>query len=108
MHTFECANSERKTKAARNNAPTYQLVNAILGILRLYQALARLRFLERAVSNDVDEFSRLIERLARQVSLYTESRDGADQIPSSKIYNLIRAMKDSVTAAVGDGGELSI
>ncbi|MCJ1419022.1 Mcm2-7 hexameric complex component [Xylographa parallela] len=80
----------------------------LLGILRLSQALARLRFSAQVVTDDVDEALRLIE--VSKSSLYNESRTGGDQSPSSKIYNLIRAMKDSGAAAVGDGsrGELSI
>lgn len=87
---------------------THTSPRTLLGILRLSQALARLRFSEQVVTDDVDEALRLVE--VSKASLYNESRAGADQSPSSKIYNLIRAMKDSGAAAVGDGsrGELSI
>ena len=54
----------------------------------------------------MDEALRLVE--VSKASLYNEARGQGDQSPSSKIYNLIRAMKDSGAAAVGDGGELSI
>ena len=45
-----------------------------------------------------------------KASLYNDSRAGADQSPTSKIYNLIRGMRESGAAAVGDGddGELSV
>ncbi|MCJ1227513.1 Mcm2-7 hexameric complex component [Toensbergia leucococca] len=87
---------------------TYTSPRTLLGILRLSQALARLRFSDQVVTDDVDEALRLIE--VSKASLYNEARGGGDQSPSSKIYNLIRAMKDSGAAAVGDGsrGELSI
>ncbi|MCJ1395578.1 Mcm2-7 hexameric complex component [Xylographa bjoerkii] len=87
---------------------THTSSRTLLGILRLSQALARLRFSAQVVTDDVDEALRLIE--VSKSSLYNESRTGGDQSPSSKIYNLIRAMKDSGAAAVGDGsrGELSI
>ncbi|MCJ1282107.1 Mcm2-7 hexameric complex component [Xylographa opegraphella] len=87
---------------------THTSPRTLLGILRLSQALARLRFSAQVVTDDVDEALRLIE--VSKSSLYNESRAGGDQSPSSKIYNLIRAMKDSGAAAVGDGsrGELSI
>ena len=87
---------------------THTSARTLLGILRLSQALARLRFSPQVVNDDVDEALRLIE--VSKASLYNESRGGSDQSPSSKIYNLIRAMKDSGAAAVGDGsrGELSI
>lgn len=87
---------------------THTSARTLLGILRLSQALARLRFSAQVVSDDVDEALRLIE--VSKASLYTDSRGAADQSPSSKIYNLIRAMMESGAAAVGDGsrGELSI
>ncbi|CAI7566279.1 unnamed protein product [Penicillium glandicola] len=80
----------------------------LLGIVRLSQALARLRFSEEVVREDVDEALRLIE--ISKASLYNDGEQGADNTPSSKIYNLIRGMKESGAAAVGDGeeGEMSM
>jgi DNA replication licensing factor MCM7 len=80
----------------------------LLGIVRLSQALARLRFSEEVVREDVDEALRLIE--ISKASLYNDGESGADNTPSSKIYNLIRSMKESGAAAVGDGeeGEMSM
>ncbi|CAI7611797.1 unnamed protein product [Penicillium discolor] len=80
----------------------------LLGIVRLSQALARLRFGEEVIREDVDEALRLIE--ISKASLYNDGEQGADNTPSSKIYNLIRSMKESGAAAVGDGeeGEMSM
>jgi DNA replication licensing factor MCM7 len=60
------------------------------------------------VADDVDEALRLME--VSKASMYDEAGKAGDQSPSSKIYNLIRAMRDSGAAAIGDGskGELSI
>ena len=95
---------------------THTSTRTLLGILRLSQALARLRFASNVVAEDVDEALRLVE--ASKASLYADGARRADQTPSSKIYNLIRAMKDSGAAAVGDAagddgtgassGELSV
>lgn len=88
---------------------THTSPRTLLGILRLSQALARLRFASQVVTDDVDEALRLVE--VSKASLYNDGRGQADQSPSSKIYNLIRAMKESGAAAVGDdgsSGELSI
>ena len=87
---------------------THTSPRTLMGILRLSQALARLRFSAQVVTDDVDEALRLME--VSKASLYSDSQRHSDQSPSSKIYNLIRAMKDSGAAAVGDGsrGELSI
>ncbi|KAI9715753.1 MAG: Mcm2-7 hexameric complex component [Candelaria pacifica] len=76
----------------------------LLGILRLSQALARLRFSHMVVADDVDEALRLID--VSKASLGEDSgRGGADQSNSSKIYHLVRALRDSGAAGVGGGGE---
>lgn len=88
---------------------THTSPRTLLGILRLSQALARLRFSAQVVSDDVDEALRLIE--VSKASLYTDGRSGGgDQSPSSKIYHLVRAMRESGAAAVGEGvrGEMSL
>ena len=82
----------------------------LLGVVRLAQALARLRFADVVVTDDVDEALRLVE--VSKSSLYEGGRGdrGADETASSKIYNLIRGMAASGAAAAGDGttGELSL
>lgn len=80
----------------------------LLGVVRMSQALARLRFAESVVPEDVDEALRLME--VSKASLYESGSRNEDQTPHSKIYHLIRAMNASGAAAVGDGttGELSM
>lgn len=83
----------------------------LLGIVRLSQALARLRFSEEVFTEDVDEALRLIE--VSKASLYDKGPGyGADASPSSKIYNLIRGLADAGVAGAEDGesmaGELSM
>ena len=89
---------------------TYTSARTLLGVLRLSQALARLRFSNTVVTDDVDEALRLIE--VSKASLYKDgSGNGGrrgDQSASSRIYNLVRGMKESGAAAVGEGGELSM
>jgi DNA replication licensing factor MCM7 len=94
---------ENTKKAFTHTSP-----RTLLGILRLSQALARLRFSQQVVVEDVDEALRLIE--VSKASLYEKGGDGADQSPNSKIYHLVRAMAESGAAAVEDGtpGELSM
>ncbi|KAE8448359.1 hypothetical protein EG329_009603 [Mollisiaceae sp. DMI_Dod_QoI] len=66
----------------------------LLGIVRLAQALARLRFSEEVVQDDVDEALRLIE--ASKESLYQDQGGfGKDMSPSSRIYNLVRSLAES-------------
>ena len=86
---------------------THTSTRTLLGILRLSQALARLRFADRVITEDVDEALRLTE--VSKASLYTDERQRGDQTPSSKIYHLIRSMKESGGAAANDGsGELDL
>ncbi|KAL3475809.1 MCM2/3/5 family-domain-containing protein [Aspergillus californicus] len=83
-------------------------LRTLLGVVRVSQALARLRFSEEVVTEDVDEALRLIE--VSRASLSNDGQSNLDQSPTSKIYNLIRGLLESGAAAVGDGedGELSM
>lgn len=81
---------------------THTSPRTLLGVLRLSQALARLRFSNEVVSEDVDEALRLIE--VSKASLYHDQRNGGDQTVSSRIYDLIRGMRESGAASVGTGG----
>lgn len=87
---------------------SYTSLRTLLAIVRLSQALARLRFSTEVVSDDVDEALRLVE--VSKASLQNDPGKNDDQSISSKIYNLVRGMRESGAAAVGDGskGELSM
>ncbi|KIW82908.1 hypothetical protein Z517_02151 [Fonsecaea pedrosoi CBS 271.37] len=87
---------------------THTSPRTLLGVLRLSQALARLRFSNEVVNEDVDEALRLIE--VSKASLYTDQRSHGDQTVSSKIYDLIRGIRESGAASVGRGarGELNL
>jgi DNA replication licensing factor MCM7 len=80
----------------------------LLGVLRLSQALARLRFSEIVVQEDVDEALRLID--ASKQSLYAEQHSfRRDLTPSSKIFNMVRALAEARSCDADDyPGELSI
>lgn len=63
----------------------------LLGILRLSQALARIRFDNTVTNEDVDEALRLIE--VSKASLFTdEERVREDNSSTTKIYNIIRTI----------------
>jgi DNA replication licensing factor MCM7 len=101
----------RDEKAKKHFAHTSP--RTLIGILRLSQALARLRFSDEVVQEDVDEALRLIE--VSKASLYNKSSTyGKDASPSSKIYNLVRALADAGACGVDDDegegirGELSM
>lgn len=81
-----------------NRQFTHTSPRTLLGVLRLAQALARLRFADEVVTEDVDEALRLIE--VSKASLYdNETSTGTDTTTSSKIYRIIRA-------ASGKNGEV--
>ena len=94
---------------------THISARTLLGVLRLSQALARLRFSGLVVMEDVDEALRLME--VSKSSLYEGSNERRDHNPSSKIFHIVRAMASSgvgATAADEDDedhvnrGELSM
>lgn len=99
---------QQKRDEAGKKTFTHTSPRTLLGILRLSQALARLRFADEVITEDVDESLRLIE--VSKASLYDDNQDRrGDHSPSTKIYNLICGMRDSGAAATGEGrGELDM
>nr|UWK20595.1 DNA replication licensing factor [Trichoderma gamsii] len=91
--------AEKKGKQFTHTTP-----RTLLGVVRLAQALARLRFSNQVTQDDVDEALRLIE--ASKDSLNTESngpRRGLNA--SSRIYNLVKALADSGACRPDDADE---
>ncbi|KAL6250524.1 DNA replication licensing factor MCM7 [Rhinocladiella similis] len=99
---------QQKREEGSKKQFTHTSPRTLLGVLRLSQALARLRFSEEVVNEDVDEALRLIE--VSKASLYHDQRAQGDQTVSSRIYDLIRGMRESGAASVGKGarGELNM
>ncbi|KXX78706.1 DNA replication licensing factor mcm7 [Madurella mycetomatis] len=78
----------------------------LLGVVRLAQALARLRFSNVVTQDDVDEALRLVE--ASKESLVQDDRASAGRRSlnaSSKIYNLVKGLADSGACRADDDGE---
>ncbi|CAL3962119.1 hypothetical protein PZA11_000634 [Diplocarpon coronariae] len=86
---------EQQSRDEKNKKQfTHTSPRTLLGILRLAQALARLRFSEEVVQEDVDEALRLIE--ASKESLYQDQGGfGRDMSPSSRIYNMVRTLAET-------------
>jgi DNA replication licensing factor MCM7 len=99
---------QQKRDEAGKKAFTHTSLRTLLGVLRLSQALARLRFANEVIPEDIDEALRLVE--VSKASLYADDRPRGDHTPSSKIYQLIRSMAAAGAATVGDGsrGELDL
>ncbi|ANB13289.1 mini-chromosome maintenance complex protein 7 [Sugiyamaella lignohabitans] len=69
----------------------------LLGILRMAQALARLRFDNKVIASDVDEALRLSDACKKSLMDNGNNGDFLDESPTSRIYNIVRQM------ANGDG-----
>ncbi|OUM55119.1 hypothetical protein BVG19_g4602 [[Candida] boidinii] len=69
----------------------------LLGILRLSQALARIRFSDEVLVEDVDEALRLVD--VAKASLYQDQEnENLDESPTSKLFNLIKQKIESETS----------
>lgn len=81
--------AEMRAEEAASDIPhSYTTARTLLSILRLSQALARLRFGDAVEQSDVDEALRLI-RMSKS-SLYDDNEAGRAQDPISEIFAKIR------------------
>lgn len=103
--------TNHKEDEAREQAFTYTSARTLLGVVRLSQALARLRFDSLVDTADVDEALRLME--VSKASLFDPAGEddlGHDASFMTKIYRIIREMAFSAGEAEprlghGPGGE---
>ncbi|KAF0636706.1 hypothetical protein FPSE5266_02676 [Fusarium pseudograminearum] len=81
--------AEKKGKQFTHTTP-----RTLLGVVRLAQALARLRFSNEVVQDDVDEALRLVE--ASKESLNNELDAGRRNMkPTDRIYNLVKNLAET-------------
>jgi len=86
-----CAYAEmRAEEAASENPHSYTTARTLLGILRLSEALARLRFSDIVEQGDVDEALRLMQMSKISLLENRDSRGRASADPISEIYGIIR------------------
>lgn len=84
-----------KEDEEKNSTFTYTSARTLLGVLRLSQALARLRFADQVEIADVDEALRLME-VSKSSLFDEEDRDREhDTTDVSKIFRLIKDMASS-------------
>ena len=93
---------QSKDDAQRDRAHTHTSARTLLGVLRLAQALARLRFAAAVLHADVDEALRLMA--ASKESLHDDDGDdadarNADRSDTSRIYRIIKDMAEAAVAA---------
>ncbi|KAM4054903.1 MCM2/3/5 family protein [Hirsutella rhossiliensis] len=101
IKTYVRLRDQQKRAEQKGKQFTHTTPRTLLGVVRLAQALARLRFSNQVSQDDVDEALRLIE--ASKESLNAEmgsSRRGLNA--SSRIYNLVKAVADSGACRADD------
>ncbi len=83
---------ESKDEDAQKKSHTYTSPRTLLGVLRVAQALARLRFSDDVTREDVEEALRLME--VSKKSLHDDEEDAQhhDRSDVSKIFRLIKDM----------------
>lgn len=86
---------QQKEDDEKRRAFTYTSARTLLGILRLSQALARLRFSSEVEFADVDEALRLIDVSKSTLYEGNSREEFIDATPTSKIYRIIRDMMQS-------------
>ncbi|KOS19480.1 DNA replication licensing factor mcm7 [Escovopsis weberi] len=94
IKTYVRLREQQKRAEKKGKQFTHTTPRTLLGVVRLAQALARLRFSNQVSQDDVDEALRLVE--ASKESLSSDlgtTRRGLNA--SSRIYNLVKALADS-------------
>src|SRR5690606_25024767 len=113
VKTYVRLRDQQRRAERRGQQFTHTTPRTLLGVVRLSQALARLRFSNEVIQDDVDEALRLIEA-SKQSLMADESRKGRGLNASSKIYNIVKGLADSGACRAEDaddeelGVELSV
>ncbi|KAI0672840.1 MCM-domain-containing protein [Trametes maxima] len=87
-----------KDEEAQKKSHTYTSARTLLGVLRLAQALARLRFSNEVAHADVDEALRLMEVSKRSLAEDEEETHEHDRSDVSKIFRLVKEMAKQAQA----------
>ncbi|KAL7629108.1 DNA replication licensing factor MCM7 [Parahypoxylon ruwenzoriense] len=89
--------AEKKNKQFTHTTP-----RTLLGVVRLAQALARLRFDNEVNQDDVDEALRLMEASKESLAAHEGTSGRRTLNATSRIYNLVKALADSGACRAGD------
>ena len=84
-----------KDEEQQNKSHTYTSARTLLGVLRLAQALARLRWSDVVEHSDVDEALRLMECSKESLQDEDDKEPDLDKSPISQIFRLIKSMAGS-------------
>ncbi|KAI8989794.1 MCM-domain-containing protein [Trametes punicea] len=102
VETYVRLRKVSKDDEAQKKSHTYTSARTLLGVLRLAQALARLRFSNEVAHADVDEALRLMEVSKKSLVEDEEENHDHDRSDVSKIFRLIKEMAKQ--AQVGKKG----
>ncbi|CAE6477748.1 unnamed protein product [Rhizoctonia solani] len=83
---------EHKEQEEENKTHSYTSARTLLAVLRLSQALARLRFAETVDTADVDEALRLMEASKESLDERSEEGGEGDRTVVSRIFRLMKGM----------------
>ncbi|OLN87941.1 DNA replication licensing factor mcm7 [Colletotrichum chlorophyti] len=103
--TYVRMREQQKRAEKRGQQFTHTTPRTLLGIVRLSQALARLRFSDEVTHDDIDEALRLVE--ASKESLAAEQNGAGRQRlnASSRIYNLVKSLADTGACRADDADD---
>ena len=91
-----------KDDDAQAKSHTYTSARTLLGVLRLAQSLARLRFADAVMIDDVNEALRLMKVSKKSLFEDGEEEQNHDRSDVSKIFRLIKEM---AKLSVDEGGK---
>lgn len=86
-----------KEQEKESKSHTYTSARTLLGVLRLSQALARLRISDTVEQADVDEALRLIDVSKESLQSDDEKEKEADQTYASRIFRIIKDMATAMS-----------
>lgn len=89
----------------KNKQFTYTTTRTLLGVVRLAQALARIRFDNIVNREDVDEALRLMETSKESLAAHEGTGGRRTLNAASRIYNLVKALADSGACRAGEDDE---
>ncbi|KAH9901438.1 MCM-domain-containing protein [Cubamyces lactineus] len=98
VETYVRLRKVSKDDEAQKKSHTYTSARTLLGVLRLAQALARLRFSNEVAHADVDEALRLMEVSKRSLADDEDESHDHDRSDVSKIFRLIKEMAKQAQA----------
>ncbi|KAH9888275.1 DNA replication licensing factor mcm7 [Xylariomycetidae sp. FL2044] len=86
----------------KNQQFTHTTPRTLLGVVRLAQALARLRFANQVSQDDVDEALRLVDASKESLAAHEGAGGRRTLNAASRIYNLVKALADGGACRAGD------